>query len=289
MRPWFGSLLMRQSWSRFARNRVGLVSLAFLLVVVFVALVAGVLSPRSPFSLVDRPFQMPSGRHPLGTDMLGRDVAAGLVYGARTSLLIGTTATLVAAVVGVLVGGFAGYHRAHIDTVLMRITEIFQTTPSFIFAILLMAILGASTRNLIIAIAVVSWPPMARLARGEVMAVRNREFVEAGISVGLSHSRVLLVHVLPNIMSPVIVTVSLMVATAILIESGLSFLGLGDPNVMSWGYMVGAAHDFLRRAWWLSAIPGTAIALTVLSINLIGDGLNDALNPRLRNITASSR
>ena len=242
------------------------------------------LYPHGPFLLVNRPFLTPFGGYLLGTDMLGRDVAAGIAYGARTSLLIGTTATVVAVFLGVFIGGTAGYYGGLIDEFCMRVTEIFQTIPSFILAILLVAILGASIANVVVAIAVVSWPPMARLVRGEFISVRKREFVEAGISIGLSEPRVIFVHILPNVLSPIIVTGSLMVATAILVESGLSFLGLSDPNAMSWGFMVGGARDFLRRAWWLSATPGAAIALTVLSINLVGDGLNDSLNPRLRNM-----
>lgn len=280
---WFRYWITREFWARFARNRLALISLAFLLSVVSLAIVAPILYPRSPFVLVDRPFLTPFAPYLLGTDMLGRDVAAGIVYGARTSLLIGTTATIVAGLLGVFIGGFAGYYGGNVDVVFMRITEIFQTIPSFIFAILLMAILGASIRNVVIVIAVVSWPPMARLVRGEFLAVRNYEFVEAGISIGLTDMRVIFIHILPNVLAPIVVTGSLMVATAILVESGLSFLGLSDPNAISWGFMVGAARDFLRRSWWLSAIPGAAIALTVLSINLVGDGLNDALNPRLRN------
>ncbi|MGH7716454.1 MAG: ABC transporter permease, partial [Vulcanimicrobiaceae bacterium] len=165
---------------------------------------------------------------------------------------------------------------------LMRTTEIFQTIPSFIFAILIVAVLSPSIESVVLAISVVSWPPMARLVRGEVKALRTREFTQACILTGLSDARIILVHIIPNCLSSIVVTASLMVATAILTESALSFLGLSDPNVMSWGFMVGAARDFLQTAWWLCAIPGAAIALTVLAINLVGDGLNDALNPRLR-------
>jgi peptide/nickel transport system permease protein len=199
-------------------------------------------------------------------------------------LVIGLVATLFATLVGVLMGGAAGYYGGTIDSVLMRLTEIFQTIPSFLFAILVVAILSPSIGSVIIAIAIVSWPPMARLVRGEFRALRNREFVQACISMGMSDLRVITLHILPNCLSSIIVTGSLLVATAILTESALSFLGLSDPNVMSWGFMVGAARDFLQRAWWLCAIPGVAILITVLAINLVGDGLNDALNPRLRHL-----
>jgi peptide/nickel transport system permease protein len=169
-----------------------------------------------------------------------------------------------------------------VDDGLMRVTEFFQTIPSFLFAIVLLAILSPSLKTIIFAIAVVTWPPVARLARGEVLAMRAREFVQACVGLGMTDRRVLVRHVLPNCLSPIIVTGSLTVATAILLESALSFLGLGDPNVMTWGFMIGAGRTFLRTAWWLCTIPGLAILMTVLAINLAGEGLNDTLNPRLR-------
>jgi peptide/nickel transport system permease protein len=220
----------------------------------------------------------------LGTDQLGRDVAAGLAHGARTSLLLALLATLVSLLVGTLIGCFSGYYGGWVDQLLMRITEFFQTIPSFVFAIVLVAIMQPSIESIVIAIAVVTWPPIARLVRGEMLTIRRREFVEACICLGMRDVQIIFREILPNILSPIIVTGSLMVATAILIESALAFLGLGDPNIMSWGFMIGAGRSFLRDAWWLCAIPGIAILLTVLSINLIGEGLNDALNPRLRKL-----
>ena len=163
----------------------------------------------------------------------------------------------------------------------MRFTEFFQTVPSFALAIVLVAIFEPSIQSIIAAIAIVSWPPVARLVRGEVLSLRSREYVEAAILSGQTSLTIILRQVLPNTISPIIVLASLMVATAILLESSLSFLGLGDPNLMSWGYMIGAARTVIRQAWWLSFFPGVAILLTVLALNLIGEGLNDALNPRL--------
>lgn len=269
-------------WRRFAANRAAVAGLFVLIVVALTAVAGPIVHPRSPFALVGTPFALPFGKHVLGTDMLGRDELVGLIYGARTSLVIGISATLVATLVGVAFGALAGYYGGVVDDALMRVTEIFQTIPSFIFAILIVAVLSPSIKSVVFAISIVSWPPMARLVRGEVKSLRAREFTQACILTGLSDARIILVHIVPNCLSSVVVTGSLMVATAILTESALSFLGLSDPNVMSWGFMVGAARDFLQRAWWLCAIPGIAIALTVLSINLVGDGLNDALNPRLR-------
>jgi peptide/nickel transport system permease protein len=164
----------------------------------------------------------------------------------------------------------------------MRVSEFFQTIPAFIFAIVLVAILAPSAESIVIAIATVSWPPIARVVRGEVLTIRSREFVQAAIVAGQRDMAILLGQVLPNALSPLIVTGSLLVANAILIESSLSFLGLGAPDLMSWGFQIGAGRPFLRDAWWLVTVPGVAILVTVLAINLIGEGLNDALNPRLR-------
>lgn len=269
---------------RFLRHRPAVAGLALLLAVLLAAALAGVIYPGDPFSIVGKPFQPPFSQHLLGTDTLGRDLAAGLLHGARTTLLVGVVATVIASVVGITIGGLAGYFGGRLDGLLMRFTELFQTIPFFLFAILLVAVLGASIRSVIFAIAVVSWPPMARLVRGEFMAMRNREFVQACVSLGMGHTRIIVVHILPNTLSSIIVTGSLMVATAILIESGLSFLGLSDANTMSWGFIIGSGRTVLRTAWWICAAPGLAILLTVMAINLVGDGLNDALNPRLRSL-----
>ena len=267
---------------RFLRHRPAVGGLALLLLVLLAAALAGVIYPGDPFGMVGKPFQAPFGEHLLGTDTLGRDLAAGLLHGARTTLLVGVVATVIASVVGITIGGLAGYFGGRLDSWLMRFTELFQTIPFFLFAILLVAVLGSSIRSVIFAIAVVSWPPMARLVRGEFLAMRNREFVQACVSLGMGHTRIIVLHILPNTLSSIIVTGSLMVATAILIESGLSFLGLSDANTMSWGFIIGSGRTVLRTAWWICAVPGLAILLTVMAINLVGDGLNDALNPRLR-------
>jgi len=253
-----------------------------LLLVVAIAVLGPLYLHTGPFDLVARPFLPPSGDHLLGTDMLGRDIAAEIAYGGRTSLLIGLTSTLLSVVAGSLIKTIAGYYGGRVDDALMRLTEFFQTIPFFIFAILLVAVLTPSVKSVVIAIAVVSWPPMARLVRAEFLSMRRREFVQASIGLGMSDMRVIFRHILPNCLTSMIVTASLMFATAILTESALSFLGLGDPNAMSWGLMVGAGRDFLQRAPELCVFPGLAIMITVLAINLVGEGINDALNPRLR-------
>ncbi len=275
---------MRTFWQRFLGNPRVVAGLAWLGLVLLVALFAPLLAPVDPFEIAADPFLKPSAEHPFGTDSLGRSMWAGLVHGSRTTLIIAVVATLASVAFGTAVGAVAGYFGGLVDDVLMRLTEFFQTIPSFIFAIVLVAILAPSATSLVVAIAVVSWPPITRVVRGEVLSVRSREFVQAAVLAGQDDLAILFRQVLPNTLSPLIVTGSLLVATAILIESALSFLGLGAPNLMSWGFMVGAGRSFLRDAWWLVTIPGIAILLTVLSINLVGEGLNDALNPRLADL-----
>jgi peptide/nickel transport system permease protein len=268
---------------RFARNRGALIGMLILLVVIAFALLATWLYPQSPWRTVGRPFLAPfvMERFPLGTDTLGRNLASGLVHGARVSLMIGVVSTLVALLIGVPLGAVAGYAGGFVDDALMRFTEFFQTIPSFALAIVMVAILQPQLGSIVLAIGVVSWPPVARLVRGEVLSLRTREYVQAAVTIGQSTPRIIFSQVLPNTLAPIIVMGSLMIGSAILLESSLSFLGLGDPNLMSWGYMVGAGRTRLLDAWWISFFPGLAIFLTVLALNLAGEGLNDALNPRL--------
>lgn len=270
-------------FARFAQNRGALVGLIILLLMIAMAVLAPLMFPESPWRMVQRPFLPPFSQDgfPLGTDTMGRNVASGLMHGAWVSLLIGLVSTCVALLIGVPLGAIAGYYGGLIDDCLMRFTEFFQTIPNFALAIVLVAIMQPSVTSIVLAIAIVSWPPVARLVRAEFMSLRNREYVEAARLVGQSNTTIILRQILPNTLSPIIVLASLMVATAILLESALSFLGLGDPNVMSWGYMIGAARTVIRQAWWLSFFPGVAILLTVLALNLVGEGLDDALNPKL--------
>jgi peptide/nickel transport system permease protein len=274
---------MRNFWQLYRRNRSAVAGLVVLVLVIFMAATAHLFFPDDPFRLAGQSMQPPgTSGFLLGSDSLGRDVAAGIAHGAKTSLLIGLLATIVAVGLGTIMGGLAGYYGGWIDDLLMRTTEMFQTIPSFVFAILLVAIMKPSIESIVIAIAVVSWPAVARLVRGEFLSLKNREFVQACHTVGMGDLQIMLSEILPNCLSPIIVIGSLMVATAILIESGLAFLGLGDPNIMSWGFQIGAGRTLLRSAWWVCTFPGIAILVTVLAINLVGEGLNDALNPRLR-------
>lgn len=267
----------------FLRRPSGLIGLLILAAVLFAALFASLLYPGNPWDIVAAPFTPPG--HDgllLGSDSLGRDIASGVVHGAQVSLLIGVVSTLAAVLIGVIVGAVAGYAGGRIGSALMALTELFQSVPPFVLAILFVAILTPSVATIITAIAIVSWPQVARLTRGEFLSLKEREYVQAARCQGESALSLIARHILPNALSPIVVAGSLSIATAILIESALSFMGLGDPNVMSWGYMVGAARTMIRQAWWMSFFPGIAILLTVLAINLFGEGLNDVLNPRLR-------
>ncbi|MGZ5909282.1 MAG: ABC transporter permease [Reyranella sp.] len=273
---------MGDFFGTFLRNRGAAVGLAVLALVGLAAASAGLLFPYSPWDMRGAPF-MPPGEMDflLGSDSLGRDVAAGIAYGARVSLLIGAVSTVVAVLLGITLGAVAGYAGGVVDDAIMRFTEFFQTVPSFMLAVVLVAIFSPSIGSIVAAIAIVSWPPVARVIRAEFLSLRSREFVSAAEVLGRSRTAIVFRVILPNTLSPIIVLASLMVASAILLESGLSFLGLGDPNLISWGFMIGAGRSVIRIAWWMSVFPGIAIFLTVLALNLVGEGLSDALNPRL--------
>ncbi|WP_353213122.1 ABC transporter permease [Rhodovarius sp.] len=273
---------MSDFWRRYRRNKGAVVGLAGLVLVLLVAAGAPLLFPGSPWDMAGAPF-MPPGEMGmwLGSDSLGRDVAAGIAHGARISLMVGAVSTVAALSVGVTLGAVAGYFGGLVDDLVMRFTEFFQTIPSFVLAILLVAIFTPSITSVVAAIAIVSWPPVARVVRAEFLSLRAREFVQAAEVLGKSRLAIVLGDILPNALSPIIVLASLMVATAILLESALSFLGLGDPNLMTWGFLIGSGRSVIRIAWWMSVFPGLAIFVTVLSLNLVGEGLSDALNPRL--------
>lgn len=273
---------MQDFMRTFLRRPAGSVGLLLLALVCVLAVLAPLLYPASPWEMAGIPFSRPGENGMLlGSDTLGRDVASGIAYGARVSILIGLASTLTALCIGVPLGCIAGYAGGALDSAIVRLTEIFQTIPSFVLAILFVAILTPSIGTIILAIGLVSWPPLARLTRAQVKTVTQREFVQAARCQGQSTLSIVLRHVLPNAVSPIIVAGSLTVAAAILIEAALSFMGLGDPNFMSWGYMVGAGRTVIRQAWWMSVFPGIAILLTVVAINLVGEALNDTLNPRI--------
>lgn len=266
------------------RNWTLCLGLLLLALVGLAALSAPFLYPGDPYDMVGPALQWP-GTYPgapLGTDSLGRDIAAGIFHGARVSLMVGFVSVGCAVVAGILVGAFAGYYGGLVDDVLMRITELFQTIPQFMLAIVIIAILGASIEAVIVSLGVVSWPTVARLVRSEFLVLRERAFVQSCIVIGMSDLRIIFAQILPNALSSITVMSSVLVATAILMESALSFLGFGDPNVITWGTMIGMGRSQIRDAWYIIAIPGVALLLTALALNLVGEGINDAMNPRLR-------
>lgn len=249
---------------------------AMLLTVQLLAAVfAGWLYPGDPFAMVGASFLPPGAdpQFPLGTDLMGRDIAAGIAHGAGVSLLVGLSATFIATVLGMSVGLLAGYFGGWLDHLLMRITELFQVIPHFLFAIILVSIMGSQLENIVIAIGVTSWTMVARLVRAETLALRECDYVKICRVMGASHARVILTHILPNAFPPVIVGASVLTALAVLTEAGLAFLGMSDSNRISWGGMIGASREALLDAPYMTLIPGAAIVLAVAALSLIGDGL----------------
>jgi len=268
----------------YVRSPPAVIGLVLLILVLAMAASADILYPRDPLALAGRPLIWPfsNPRFLLGTDNSGRDIAAQIFHGARISLLIGGVSTMISVMIGITIGALAGYYGAFVDTALMRVTEAFQTLPNFLLVLVLVAVFGSTITTVTVAIGIVSWPASARLTRAEFLSLRNREFVQVGRTLGLKDTRLIFGEILPNALPPVIVYASVVMAIAILLESALAFLKLSDPNVASWGNLIGAGRDVLRVQWYVSAIPGIAILVTVLAVSLVGQGLNDALNPRLK-------
>ena len=267
---------------RFAQDRGAVIAALGLASAILLAIAAPVVFKTDAFAMTGTPFIWPGvdPRFPLGTDMFGRDILTGIVYGARVSLLVGLTAATISTALGIAVGITSGYFGGWADHVLMRVTELFQTMPPLVFVVTIVAILQPSIFSIVVAIGCTSWTQTARLIRAETLRIRESEFVQAAFAMGFSPLRIIVKHVLLNAISPAIVTSTILAGSAILTEAALSFLGLGDPNVMSWGSMVGAGRQVLRTAWYITAIPGLAIVLTVIAITALGNGLNFVLNPR---------
>lgn len=246
---------------------------ALLLALVLTAVFAHRLAPGDPFDLSPDVFEPPSREHPFGTDDLGRDVFRAVVHGARVSMLVGLLTAGIAAFVGILVGGLAGYSGGTLDDALMRGADLVQVLPRFFLIVVAASLLGSSLGLVVLVLALTYWPGTARLMRAQVMSLRSREFVLAARAMGVEESRILTRHVLPLALPPVLTQASFYAGGAILAEAGLSFLGLGDPGVMSWGGLIGHAQEFVRRAWWMSLFPGVAITVSVLALNLLADAL----------------
>lgn len=268
-------------WQRLRRQPSALAGIAVLVALLLTALCAEVITPGDPFATSRQVFAPPSAAHPFGTDDLGREMLRRVVHGTRASLLVGFVTAALATLIGVLVGSAAGYFGGFVDDALMRLTELFQVVPRFFLVLIAVALFGSRIGLIILLLGLTYWPGTARLLRGQVLSLRGREHVVAARAIGVREPAILVRHVLPMALPPIIIEAALLVGGAILVEAGLSFLGLGDRNVISWGALLNDAQQFVRRAWWLSAFPGLAITLTVLGFNLLADGLNDALNPRL--------
>lgn len=274
---------LREAWSQFLRNRPAVFGLVLLMLIVAVVLYGRYLFGGDPYQIVWAPLS-PPGEHGLifGTNFLGRDILTGILKGGAPTMAVGLSAAVITVVIGIVMGALAGYFGGWIDDLLMRVTEFFQVLPALLFAMVLVTLFSPSLATISFAIGVVSWPPTARLTRAEFLRIRELEYVTAARSIGAGNGRIIWKVILPNALPPLIVSAALTVGVAILFEAGLSFLGLGDPNTVSWGLMIGQNRNFLLEAWWPVAIPGIAIFLTVFAVSLVGDGLNDAFNPKLR-------
>jgi peptide/nickel transport system permease protein len=274
---------LSEAWEMFRRNHAAMVALVVLSLIVLLAIFGPYIYPVDPFDMVWAPFSPPGvDGFWLGTDYLGRDLTAALIHGARVSILIGLAAALMSVFIGVSVGALAGFYRGWVEEVLMRITEFFQVLPTLLFSMVIVALFGASLPMITFAIGIVSWTAVARITRSEFLRIRELEYVTASRASGATNSKLMFQIILPNALPPIIVQAALMVGSAILFEAGLSFLGLTDPNVVSWGQVIGSNRQYILDASYTVTIPGIAIFVTVLAISLVGDGLNDALNPKLR-------
>ena len=270
-------------WRRFRKNRPAVGAVFVFFVFVILAIFAPWIALYPPLQTGDAAnFMAPSINTPMGTDNLGRDVYSNFLWGARASLAVGAGAALFAAFIGILVGTVAGYFGGKVDEFLMRVTEFFLTLPLIVLALVMLAIWSRSILNIVLIIAVLAWPTTARLLRAEFLKVKQLPYVEASRALGSGHLRIMFSDMLPNAIFPVVVNASIEVARAMLAEAGLSFLGLGDPKVVTWGTILYWGRLYLTNAPWITVFPGLSIFLVILSLNLIGDGLNDALNPRLR-------
>lgn len=267
----------------FLKNPNGILGTALLLIILLLTIFGPGLYGVDPFEISGAPFTPPGDADAFfGTDYLGRDILAGILIGGRATLIVGTVAAAITISIGLIVGAISGYFGGAVDTVLMKVTEFFQVLPALLFAMVLVTIYSPSMTTVALGIGVVSWTSVARLTRAEFIRLREREYVKSVIAAGGKTRYIMLRTILPNSLPPIIVASAFAIGSAILFEGGLSFLGLGDPNNMSWGLIIGQNKIYTLDAWWTVTIPGIAIFLAVLSICLIGDGLNDALNPQLR-------
>jgi peptide/nickel transport system permease protein len=273
-----------EAWRRLRRNRMAMFGLGVVVVLVMVGALAGILAPHDPYQIdLQNRLLSPSREHLFGTDDFGRDIFSRILYGARISLEVGILSRSVALSLGILLGVLAGYFGGKLDQTIMRLVDVMFAFPALLFLIGITAALKPGLTTLFIAIGLVGWAPMARLMRAQVLATKENDYITAARAVGVSTPRIVLRHLFPNCLAPVIISFSMGMAAAIMAEASLSFIGLGaQPPLPSWGSMVSLGRDYLRTAPWLTVYPGIAIGLTVLGFNLLGDGLRDALDPKMK-------
>lgn len=269
-------------WRGFKRNHTAVVGGVMLALFLFAAIFAQQIAPRDPHETSQDSLLGPSAKYLFGTDDLGRDVFSGVIHGARVSLSIGITVALLSGILGVVVGLTAGYAGGIVDDLLMRLTELFLIPPRFFLALVIAALFGSTFFTLIVLLSVTYWPFTARLVRAEVMSIKENNFVEAARAMGATPARIMFHEILPNALPLIITNMVLMVGGVILVEAGLEFIGLGDSNYMSWGYMLHNGEHFIRDAWWIIFFPALAVSLLVLSLNAVGDALNRTLDPKAR-------
>ena len=275
---------MKDFWRYFKRNRLAVGGMVIIMITFLATGFASFLAPHDPGKTgVSLKLTPPSSKHYLGTDQLGRDVFSRMLYGSRVSLSVGFVAVAISIFIGILVGAIAGYYSGWVDSLLMRFVDIMLCFPSFFLILTVVALLGPSLFKVMAVIGITSWMGTSRFVRAEFLSLRERDFVQAAKGLGVNDLRIIFHHILPNALAPVFVTATLDVATAILVEAGLSFLGFGvQPPAPSWGNILTEGRTYIFDAWWLTLFPGLAILITVLSFNLLGEGLRDALDPRLR-------
>lgn len=275
---------MRDFWHAYRRNIPAVVGLAIIVSVAVMALIGPSISPHNPSQVAVGPsLEPPSPAFPMGTDDLGRDIFSGVLSGIGVSLTVGLAATATSSIIGLMLGGIAGYYPKT-DIVTVKIVEIFQVIPLFFLALVVVAVFGPSVPNVILVIGLLSWPPIAKIVRAEILLLRESDFVAAAKVCGYSNTRILFSEIHPNVLPPLIVASTLQIGVAMLTESTLSFFGFVDPRRMSLGYMIALANRLLTVAWWPAVFPGGILVALILSVNLIGNGLNEVFNPRLRQI-----
>lgn len=272
----------KKFWKRFSKNKGAVAGLVVFLLIVLIAVFAPFIAPYGEYDNSFSLREAPSWAHPFGTDELGRDVLSRTIYGARVSLIVGVAAALLSTFIGVVIGCIAGYTNRFASSALLKVTEAFQMLPMFFVGILLSAIFGPSLTLIVMVIGFMGWPSCARVVRGEFLSLREQEFVTAARSIGCKKFSIMFQEIMPSVMPQIIVNASMRMASAIMMEATLNFFGCGDPLQVSWGKLLNDSRNYLSSMPWASIAPGLAVLITVLSINLLGDGLNDALNPKLR-------